>query len=319
MKITIRKLAILAVSFSCLAATHANVFKNNFINLNRKTLEVVPFSDRVVQWAPHKDLLATQLKDYVPPKKHHIVVVSPSYKNADWYEKNLASVYGQDYENFSHVYIDDKSPDKTAELVAEYIKKHKQELRTTLIANQVNQGACANWYQVVNSLPPEAIVVCLDGDDFFATPQVLSLVNKIYNKYDVLMTYGSYQEYPFKKKRPYYSGQIPTDIINKNKFRDYKWVASHLRTFKAGLMQRIKKEDLLHNGAFFPMVPDLVLTFPMLEMAGIRSMFVPDVLYIYNRATPLNEGKVHREKLVLFDRLARAKTRYIPLPEGSLY
>lgn len=55
-----------------------------------------------------------------------MVVVIPSYKNAQWYECNLASVFEQTYKNYSVIYIDDASPDKTGYLVQAYVKKNGQ-------------------------------------------------------------------------------------------------------------------------------------------------------------------------------------------------
>ncbi len=278
------------------------------------------FRDAIVEVVLHEELLATQLKDYLPSRNHHIVVVTPSYKNADWYKRNLASIFAQDYKNFSLVYVDDASPDNTGDLVRQYIKKHKQEDRSILIVNKKNQGAMANLYNVIVALPPETIVVTLDGDDWFAQPHVLSLINKIYNKYDVLMTYGSYQRYPYQGKRALHCRQLPAAVIETNSFRSYpKWVTSHLRSFKAGLFQRIKKDDLLYEGKFVTRSYDLACMFPMLEMAGHRSMFINDILYIYNYATPLNDAKIARKEQKKLGRYIRAKKPYDPLAFGVAY
>ena len=43
-----------------------------------------------------------------------IVVTIPSYNNRQWYARNLASVFAQDYnEEFRAIYIDDGSSDGT--------------------------------------------------------------------------------------------------------------------------------------------------------------------------------------------------------------
>ena len=53
-----------------------------------------------------------------------IVVIIPSYKNAQWYQRNLDSVCFQNYSNYRIIYIDDCSPDGTADLVQSYIDEH---------------------------------------------------------------------------------------------------------------------------------------------------------------------------------------------------
>ena len=279
----------------------------------RKQPPILPFTVKVVEIVPHAELLATKLQNYVPPVQHHLVVVIPSYNNAKYYMSNLDSVYGQDYENYSVVYIDDASPDKTGELVSAYVKKHGQQHRTKLVVNPVNQGACANLYHAITGLSPEAIVVILDGDDWLAKPDVLSLVNKIYNKYDVLMTHGSYQYFPYKGRKALYCESFPDHVITNNQFRGHEWVTGHLRTFKASLFHRIKKEDLMHDGSFFPVVYDVAMLLPMLEMAGNRSLFVPDVLYLYNYITPFSDNRLHEKKCAFFNTLIRKKAAYAPV------
>jgi hypothetical protein len=47
-------------------------------------------------------------------------------------------------------------------------------------------------------------------------------------------------------------------------------------------------------GHILPMAWDQALMFPMLEMAGHRAKFIPDILYTYNAANPINDAKVNR-------------------------
>ncbi|MBM3893274.1 glycosyltransferase family 2 protein [Candidatus Dependentiae bacterium] len=280
----------------------------------KKTYKIDPFLPaNAKNLAPSNQLLETILKDYQPPKKHHLVVVIPSYNNAQWYECNLASVIRQDYDNFSVIYTDDASPDGTGALVREYLAKVKAGVQVKLIQNSKRQGACANLYTMIHSLDPESIVLTVDGDDWLATPRVLSLINKVYNKYDVLLTYGTLQRYPYKRKYSY-SWPFPARVIEQNSFRSYPWVTTQLRTFKAGLYQKIKKEDLCWQGSFFQATGDMGFMFPVLEMAGKRSMHIPDVLYIYNRATPINDSKIKRALQAAMGKYIRSKKKYQPLP-----
>nr|NGX26942.1 hypothetical protein [Chlamydiota bacterium] len=65
----------------------------------------------------------------------------------------------------------------------------------------------------------------------------------------------------------------------------------HLKTAYASLLKRVQKKDLLYKGKFFSMNSDLALFFPAIEMAGKHARYIRDVLYIYNRETPLNDNK----------------------------
>ena len=289
---------------------------NIFANAKKKEL---PEKIRIIEKASESALLETQLRSYVPPKEYHLVVVIPSYNNAEWYKLNLDSVFAQDYKNFSVVYVDDASSDRTGSLVQKYITEKKQEHKTTLILNKERQGACANWYKAINMLPPDVVVISIDGDDWLAKPTVLSLINKIYNKYECLLTYGSYQVYPKMQYKFSNDKQLPNYVIKNSKYRSYRWTTSHLRTFKAGLFQRIEKKDLEYKGKFFFANCDLGIMFPMLEMAGDRSVYVPDVLYIYNRATSLNDSKVLKTHSPLSWYIRGHQKRYTLLPPGVAY
>src|SRR5690349_5624796 len=75
-----------------------------------------------------------------------IVLISASYKNADWYKWNLDSVFSQDYTNWRMIYIDDCSPDNTDQLVNAYVKERGFEDKVTVISNQARRGAMANQY-----------------------------------------------------------------------------------------------------------------------------------------------------------------------------
>ena len=55
---------------------------------------------------------------------------------------------------------------------------------------------------------------------------------------------------------------------------------------------------------------DLAFMFPMLEMAGTRSEYIKDILYVYNMSNPLNDHKVDNTKQVRLEREIRLKNPY---------
>jgi len=247
----------------------------------------------VIKNAIDKDILISEIIDYTPKTMREIIVVIPSYNNKNYYEANLDSLIMQKYENWRAIYIDDKSPDGTGELVKEYIKKHNLEHKIILIQNQERCGALANLYTTIHACPDSAIIATLDGDDRFAHENVLSQVNKVYDYFNVLMTYGCYID--SSNYTTSCCADYPQEVVQANSFRKHRWITSHLRTFYAGLFNRIKKEDLTRNGQFFPVAWDLAIMFPMLEMAGERYKFIPEVLYIYNNENPLADHRQSRK------------------------
>ncbi len=241
------------------------------------------------------------------------VVVIPSYNNARWCRLNLESILTQEHPRFRVVYVDDASTDDTFALATTCAEKSGLAHRITLVRNESRLGAVANIDSVVRACDPGEIVVLVDGDDFLAHPRVLTRLNATYRDPNVWVTWGQFARFPHGSEG--FCAPIPHEIESANAYRDYVFVSSHLRTFYAGLYQRIRLDDLQDvDGQFFTTGGDVGAMFALLEMAGPRARFLPDVLYQYNRANPLNDDKVDRGAQVRAEMKIRGKARYGRLP-----
>lgn len=241
------------------------------------------------------------------------VIVTASYNNIEWYERNLSSIFNQDYDNWHLIYIDDCSTDGTADAVIAYAQQHGMAHKMTLIRNTERRGHMYNQYHTIHTIPADKVVVMADGDDWLAHPGVLSYVSTVYSDPDVWLTYGQF--WYWKRDRLGICRKLPDTVINNNSFRDHPvWVTSHLRTFYAGLFHRIQLEDLMYYGKFIPMSADAAAMFPMLEMAGKHIRFIADVLYIYNDANQLSFFHDRKEEQALIWKELRQRPRYQPLP-----
>lgn len=240
------------------------------------------------------------------------VVVIPSYKNAEWYERNLNSVLGQNYENFRVIYVDDSSPDNTGNLVQSYLELHDPQGKVKLIKNEARKGALCNLYEMIHSCEDEEIIVTVDGDDWLAHSFVLQKLNEVYSDPNVWMTWGSYVDVPQNSRgcsKPY-----PENVVKNRSFRTHPWCMSHLRTYYKWLFAKIKKEDLLApDGTFFNSAWDVAKMMPMIEMCGPRGKYIHDVLYCYNNNNPISDFRVRAEEQARFDRIVRMKPKYNPL------
>jgi len=242
------------------------------------------------------------------PEKPMVVIV-PSYNNWFWHTRNLNSICTQNYSNYRVIYINDASSDETAKLVSEYIAKNKLEERITFIDNKERKGCpLANIYYALSLCKPEEIAVVVDGDDWFPHENVLAHLNRVYQDPDVWMTYGQFAIFPYDTIG--WAHQVPEQIIQENGFRGYHWCTTHLRSFYVSLFNATAYSDYMYEGRFFPMAGDLALMFPLLELAATHSRFIPEVLYIYNRANALNEDKVNKELQKSCEMAARAHHRY---------
>lgn len=242
------------------------------------------------------------------------VIIVPSFNCKQWYRRNLDSIFEQKYRNYRVIYIDDASTDGTADLVEKYVVKHGVSNKVTLIKNVKNVGVMANTYKAIHMCKPYEVVVIVDGDDWFSDSGVLTYLNEVYQDPNIWMTYGSFVEFPSGEEAEWVH-RIPERIIDQGVFRQYEWVATHLRTFYAALFQRIKIDDFKVNGKFVSVAADLAAMFPMLEMAAEHSLFIPRVMYVYNAANSINNFKIRHSLQLENDLHIRSKKKYYPLED----
>lgn len=244
---------------------------------------------------------ATKACINTPSTELPIVVLICSYNASPWVIRNLDSVRMQNYTNWRIVYFDDASEDGTSNQVRKYLEEHTLIDKCTLITNESRGRKLKNLYTAFHHyITDEEIILQLDGDDWLAHEQVFSLINTIYQEFDVWMTYGNYQNVP----EAAYIGQelafISDTIVAENNFRSTD-MFMQLRTFYGWLAKQIKLADLLSvyvpnfKGNFFPASNDAATMWPMFEMAGAHFAFIEEILYYLNRTNPLNGFKVDRK------------------------
>jgi glycosyltransferase involved in cell wall biosynthesis len=222
-------------------------------------------------------------------------------------------VFVQTYKNWTIYYINDKSTDRTGQLVEEYVKKRGMKNKCTIVHNQKNMGAMANWYTSVHLQSPHKVIVSLDGDDFLHDAKVLEKLANVYKDPSVWMTYGSHNFYP-SGKLGIRNGSISKKTQKNRLFRQKSWVTSHLRTFYAGLFQKVKKEDFMYEGEFFKTTCDFAIMFPMLEMASKGHIkHIKDILYDYNVSNPIRDCVAKRQLQAKMEHHIRSKPKYAPL------
>ncbi len=167
-------------------------------------------------------------------------------------------------------------------------------------------AATENLYNVVTNLDPFAIVVWLDGDDWFAHDHAIERVVKEYHR-GAWLTWGQFR---YASGAPGWSKEALVGVPP----RQQTWFASHLKTFRAGLFHKIFQADLQKSTgrkiadpvlghhperSWVTLAVDQVVMFPMLEMAAERGHFIPEILHVYSgeNSTPeqvaagVNESK----------------------------
>lgn len=222
-------------------------------------------------------------KQFLPEKP--IVAVITSFNNAKWVYKNLDSIFNQDYKNFRVIYCDDCSTDGTGDLVEQYIKEKNVRDKITLIRNKKRAIKLLNLYTIHHSIHDWDIIAQIDGDDWLIGTDVFKEINKAYHN-GCWLAYTQFECSNGQKG----SNALPPYWIRKNgTFRQYKptwFMYSHLKTFYAWLFKQIKLHDLIddQSGTFPNVSDDVLMMYPMLEMARNHITFIPKSYYVWNVA-----------------------------------
>ena len=240
---------------------------------------------------------------------NYITIIISTRNAVNYVDKCLDSALNQNYSNFEVIFIDACSDDGTYEKAKDYEKLYKN---LKVFQNEKRKYQGENILIGTKMSKPKSIIITLDGDDWFPNLEVLTKINSVYNENKCWMTYGTYVEYPFRDVSFHYH-EYPIEIRESKTFRSYKWLASHLRTFRRELFLKINIEDLKDplTNDFFSMAPDLSFQFPMLEMCGTeKSFYISDILYVYNRENPLSESKIDQNEINRIEQIIRSKSTY---------
>ena len=247
----------------------------------------------------------------------HFKIIVPVYNSESWVRKCIKSILSQDYTSFECVICDDISTDNTYKLATQLAATDE---RFTAIQNTEKKFALKNIYDAIKMTnpSPQDVIVILDGDDWFSSHYVLSNLSRYYKTDNCWMTYGSFMESPTGLVGAEAS-DYPPDVIEQNTYREDTWRASHLKTFKHFLWNKIKTEDLIdEDGNFYEMTYDQAMMLPMLEMSGPRAKYIPEVNYIYNLSNPNAVNKTRAQKQHQLMLKIRAKKRYERLSNEDL-
>ena len=235
-------------------------------------------------------------------RQNKFKVVIPSYNNEKWVEANVASILQQTYTNYEVLYINDASTDSTPSLIEKIIKDYKLDNWTLLNWKDNKQrgyNVNPNEDHIINFMDNEDdIILFVDGDDWLYDENVFERLNKYYNATDCWMTYGGMYCYPkgnlaFPQNTPY-----SEEVHRQKAYRKDVWRASHLRSFRWFLYNKIKKEDLIWSktGEYYYNAEDLAVSFFCLEMCPKEKIGVLNFpTYTYNEDPEIVQRGLERQ------------------------
>lgn len=231
--------------------------------------------------------------------KHFILLVA-SFNNAQWYKKNLQSIFAQTYEKYTVIYMDDLSSDGTFDRVKAYIRDKGFPKNFILVKNTSKKYCLGNYVWAIDRFCPDnAILITLDGDDWFPNAGVLAYLNDVYKNPGIWLTYGESITYPQNVKTSHCK-RIAAHLLTKEGalrqecIKRVFWPVHHLRSFYVWLFRKILVGDLLDDqGNLYTFAEDVAYMLPMLEMCGtVHHKYLSKILYVYNRKNPLITTKI---------------------------
>lgn len=152
-------------------------------------------------------------------------------------------------------------------------------------------GVLAHLLPVWRDLPDDEVIVWLDGGDPLATHCALAVVAEEHAR----GAWATYGQFVWRDGTLGFAAPAGPDP------RSEPWRATHLRTFRAGLAKRIRDDDLrTADGRYAGPVADQRVMLAILEMAGDRAHFVPQVLVVHDHdptspASPEEMAREHAE------------------------
>lgn len=207
----------------------------------------------------------------------HMTITSTVLNGEKWIQKHIDSVQWQTFTNWSHVIVDAKSSDETLRLAQTYADTAPNVTVRSNADEERRKAALENCWEIWKDLPDDEVIVWLDGDDWLAHDQALEIVARAYAaEKEPWLTYGQFM---FQDGEVGFANPYPP---GKHARLDPVWRATHLKTFRAGLVKKLNPSDLMNGDAWVDLAIDRAVMWPLLEMAGDHYTCIHQILSVYN-------------------------------------
>jgi len=202
-----------------------------------------------------------------------VIFISPCF-NASKNLKNLIdSVRSQKDDRWIHIFIDDISNDDTQEV---FNRIAGSDERFSMIKNDEKKYALRNITEVARKYQndKDTIIAVIDGDDYICNNDTVQLLIDEYNRgHDVVWTGHRWDINNMNISRA-----MPNNVDP----YAWPWSSSHLRTFKASLLQKISDDNFKDtNSNWFSRGYDQALMLPVLKVSSSRH-YIDKICYVYN-------------------------------------
>ncbi|MBN1914455.1 MAG: glycosyltransferase family 2 protein [Parachlamydiales bacterium] len=223
------------------------------------------------------------------------------------------SIFQQSYKNYQVIFIDDGSYDATYSLAKKIVQDFQKENIVTIKRYQKRKGSVGRFYENIINLPDNTVVVCMEGNTYFAHQDVLKKINHIYASSDTWLAYGQQKELFSRKKSSLHL--IKSTNLFSNSMRKKYWKRPMLKTFYAGLFKKVALSDFFFRGELVEEPFDYAYMFPMLEMAANHVLCTRDVLALYHDYKHIDKKRACFRSPYQCQRYIRRSLPYEPLLE----
>jgi glycosyltransferase involved in cell wall biosynthesis len=213
----------------------------------------------------------------------HFKIVVNCGPCAEYIGPCLESIRAQSHADWKALVTVDPCGDDTIE------RARKAAGRDSRIRIKQNPTQRHSLYNLVHAIrrsraKPEHVIASLDGDDWFSTRDALAAIADAYERHDCWMTYGSWLSNvtgPGGRR----DGAWPAYPEGTTNFRNTRWLATAVRTWKRWLWDYLKDADLRDGaGKYFRIAEDQAVMLPLLEMSGTdRARHIAEPIMVYNK------------------------------------
>lgn len=257
-------------------------------------------------------------------KSMRFLVVVPCFNRPELLDRCLASIAAQDDPAFDVIVANDASTDPlVAEVMADWCfveGDHVGGGEWWQMHQSQNIGATLNIVEAIRSvvMDPNDVILIVDGDDRLCDDLALYRLREVYGGTSNLLSYGSYDTDPPDPGCPP-AFKIPDWVLRAGCIRlmayhdRMPW--NHPISFRRRLFDALEDDDFKMGDEWLKYGYDVTFMAPMIELAGTRVEFVPEVLYTYTSDRPESVARAFPKETALEGEWVISQPRkYGPLP-----
>ncbi len=123
-----------------------------------------------------------------------VSILVPFYKVENYVGRCVESLFTQTYKNVEYIFVNDASPDRSIEVISEFIKKYKVNNQCKIITHERNQGISISRNDCLDNMTGDYFLF-IDSDDYIDRDMVELLVDAAVKENADIAGCGYIEEY----------------------------------------------------------------------------------------------------------------------------